>query len=419
MKALYLASALTKSWLRNRGGLFFSLIFPVLLLLIFGSIFGNPQNINYNLYVQNKDLDQNGNPTQISQILIHSLNESKIFKISTISIDKDPLSFARESGIFEQRRVLVIPKGFGSYVQNYTEKLAIEREMARINEVLKLPYLNDTQRAYLQDLLNVMKNRLSQIKIQNVSLEIYITKADPAYDQLINLLYNFIQRFGSYASGSALEIQISEKEIGIKPLNASDYYISAYITLTIMSNALFGLTGVISDMRRRGILKRIVATTISKWEWFLAIFLNQFVICLIASFLLILVGISVYHVSFVLQPYSLFLDILLISLGVFSFSSIGIVIGTVFKQPDTAGTIGSAIGFPMMFLSGIFFPVEIMPSYLQIIASLLPTYYLNVGLRESTILGIYNLTPISIIILAAISIVFFSLAIKLTKWGSE
>ncbi|MGB9729240.1 MAG: hypothetical protein ACP5GU_05905 [Thermoprotei archaeon] len=52
-------SALTKSWMRSRTGVFFSIVFPVMLLLIFATVFSGNENIKYTIYVQNLDLKNN------------------------------------------------------------------------------------------------------------------------------------------------------------------------------------------------------------------------------------------------------------------------------------------------------------------------------------------------------------------------
>jgi len=51
------------------------------------------------------------------------------------------------------------------------------------------------------------------------------------------------------------------------------------------------------------------------------------------------------------------------------------------KDPEAASGIGNAIALPMMFLSGSFWPVEIMPKYLQTIAKFLPLTYFSDGSR--------------------------------------
>ncbi|HLI45757.1 MAG TPA: ABC transporter permease, partial [Geobacterales bacterium] len=416
--SVYVANAFFKTWLRSRSGLFFSIIFPVLLLAVFGSIFGNTQNISFTVYVQNKDLDQQGNATQLSSAFIKSLNDTGIFSVKTIPSNVDALSFARsQGGIFEQRRVIVIPRGFQSYLLNYSEKAKLEEGIAQLSILLNSTYLNDTQKQEISLLLSYMKTALQKIKLNNVSLEIYISKADPSYEQFMGFMNNFISKFGSYSTGNNLSIPVNEVEIGIRPISASDYYVPSYIAFTIMSNALFGLTGVISDLRRRGIFKRVVATPLRKYEWIFGVFLSQLILIAISSVILLITGYFVFKTTVILDPLHILLTLIGIILGTFCFTTIGTVLGTVFKQPDTAATVGSVIAFPMMFLSGVFFPVEVMPSYLQAVAAILPLYYLSVGLRESMIQGVLALTPVALIILGVLSVVFLALSLYLTKWG--
>lgn len=418
--SIFIGNIFFKSWLRSRSGLFFSLIFPVLLLVIFGSIFSNPQNITFSLYVQNKDVGNDGKASQLSSIFIDSLNKSGVFKISILPNDVDALNFARsQGGIFEQRRIIVIPKGFNDFVINSTEKAQLEQGINQIQILLNSPYLNETQKEMLSNFLNYMKDRLKQIKIENVSLEIYISKADPAYEQLISILNNFISEFGSSTTGNGVNIPIQEKEIGIRALSASDYYVPSYIAFRIMSNALFGLTGVISDLRRRGIFKRVIATPLRKYEWIFGIFFSQLILIFLSTVIMVAVGYFAFKVMLVTNPINVFVAIFAMILGTLCFTFIGVVIGTIFKQPDTAATLGSVIGFPLMFLSGVFFPIELMPIYLQIVAAFSPLYYLAVTLRESMIQGVFILTPISISILALLSIAFLIASLYLTKWTAE
>jgi len=47
--------AITRNWLRSRSGLFFSFLFPVMFLLVFGSVFGNTNASGYTLSSRTKD----------------------------------------------------------------------------------------------------------------------------------------------------------------------------------------------------------------------------------------------------------------------------------------------------------------------------------------------------------------------------
>ncbi|MEM2870893.1 MAG: hypothetical protein QXS50_03020 [Candidatus Caldarchaeum sp.] len=75
-----LIKLLFKTWVRSKISIFFGVAFPIMLLLVFGSIFGGPSPPNYRLYVRNLDIDQNGNPMPLSDAFVKALNSS-LFEI--------------------------------------------------------------------------------------------------------------------------------------------------------------------------------------------------------------------------------------------------------------------------------------------------------------------------------------------------
>lgn len=60
-------------------------------------------------------------------------------------------------------------------------------------------------------------------------------------------------------------------------------------------------------------------------------------------------------------------------LGVFSFVGLGIVLTSIAEDEETASMIMMTLTMPMMFLSGIFFPIHMMPSFMQTIAYCFPS----------------------------------------------
>src|SRR5712692_9383549 len=82
-----------------------------------------------------------------------------------------------------------------------------------------------------------------------------------------------------------------------------------------------------------------------------------------------------------------------ILITVFAFAGIGMILTRVAKEAESAMAAANAIMYPMMFLSGSFFPVEMMPGFLQKIARVLPLYYANEGLRASMV---FADTPIAL-----------------------
>lgn len=62
------------------------------------------------------------------------------------------------------------------------------------------------------------------------------------------------------------------------------------------------------------------------------------------------------------------LSMALILLGTIAFSAIGLTLGGVVNDQDGATSLGNAIAFPILFLSGVFWEIELMPAYLQTVA---------------------------------------------------
>jgi ABC-2 type transport system permease protein len=82
---------------------------------------------------------------------------------------------------------------------------------------------------------------------------------------------------------------------------------------------------------------------------------------------------------------------------------LGVVLTSFAKDQETAMMIMMTLMFPMMFLSGVFFPVQQMPWYMQDISKVLPLTYASQALREVMVLGA---GPTAIMTEIAILVVF-------------
>jgi ABC-2 type transport system permease protein len=84
---------------------------------------------------------------------------------------------------------------------------------------------------------------------------------------------------------------------------------------------------------------------------------------------------------------NILLVIFLILLTVFSFVGLGILITSFADKEETATMVMMTFMFPMMFLSGVFFPIQQMPWYMQDLAHVLPLTYATTALRKVMVLG--------------------------------
>jgi ABC-2 type transport system permease protein len=101
------------------------------------------------------------------------------------------------------------------------------------------------------------------------------------------------------------------------------------------------------------------------------------------------------------------------------FCSLGMLVGTVTKSVESASVLGNIITFPMMFLSGTFFPISLMPGYLQTVAHGLPLFYVIEGLNNVMTYGNIPSALIDIAVVTVITVVVFVAAAKLFKWRED
>ena len=106
-----------------------------------------------------------------------------------------------------------------------------------------------------------------------------------------------------------------------------------------------------------------------------------------------------------------------VALGAVAFLALGYVIASFAKTEDSANGMTSVVQFPMMFLSGTFFPIEAMPAPLQTIARAIPLTYLADALRQVMVGGAaFASLGVCAAVLAGWLVVCFFIASRRFQW---
>jgi ABC-2 type transport system permease protein len=74
-------------------------------------------------------------------------------------------------------------------------------------------------------------------------------------------------------------------------------------------------------------------------------------------------------------------------LGTASFVGVGIIMTAIAPDQETAQMMTLILQFPMMFISGILFPIDQLPGWMQYIGKAMPLYYAADALRKVIILN--------------------------------
>lgn len=187
----------------------------------------------------------------------------------------------------------------------------------------------------------------------------------------------------------------------------------ALTTISICAGGVMGLPLVISDYRNRKILKRFKVTPVSP-AMILAVQVVIYTIYSVVSLILLYV-VSVVFFGFHLNgSIPVFLGgYLLVMLSIFS---IGMMVGGIAPNSQTASVIASLLYFPMLIFSGATLPYEVMPSALQKIADILPLTQ-GIKLLKTAALGLpLENVFVPIVVMVVLAAVCIGVSICFFKW---
>jgi ABC-2 type transport system permease protein len=135
----------------------------------------------------------------------------------------------------------------------------------------------------------------------------------------------------------------------------SQYYLPAFAAYGIMSACFSILAISLVNRREMGLLKRLRLSPLPTWMLLAAIFINSMIIALIQIVLILLVGRFGYNVH---GPRDIPAFVLVVVVGMLSFTALGVGVSTLVPNADAAGPVVSLVFFILVALSGLYFPVQ-------------------------------------------------------------
>jgi ABC-2 type transport system permease protein len=185
----------------------------------------------------------------------------------------------------------------------------------------------------------------------------------------LSFLDQFTTSLNYKISGTKPIYSVAQEKTSDKELNYFDFVLVGILGLALMNSSVIGISVSMSRYREDKILKRITTTPLKPWMFITAEVLSRLIVNLIQIALILSIGIYAFnaHISGsipILVVFSL--------LGAILFQLIGFTIASFAKSTDAAQGMTTAITIPMMFLAGVFFPIDLLPSWLYIFVKYLP-----------------------------------------------
>jgi ABC-2 type transport system permease protein len=207
---------------------------------------------------------------------------------------------------------------------------------------------------------------------------------------------------------------VATEQLNERSLSAFDYTFAGLLGFAIIGMGIFGPINVFPELKKMGILRRLSTTPLKVWQYFMATMIGQVFIGLISLAVMFIVAITVFKLNIVGNYLELALFLVL---GIITILGIGLALGGWAKNERQVAPLANIIVFPMMFLSGTFFPRFLMPEWLQNISAFLPLTPIIDGIRLIATEGKHLIDILPQVGLVGLwAIVIYAIAFKVFRW---
>lgn len=356
--SLYIANM--KEFIRDRAAMFWTLAFPIFFIVLFGAIFSGSGSPSYNVGLVNED------GGAVGASLSNIFHQVKPFSIKTGSQDSE-MNELKKGNL---DLVIVLPAGLSQSVQA-------------------------GQTAQVQMYFDPSKNQANAQIMQNIVEQV-------------------LSGFNQSMTHTTPPLSLATHTITSQTLRSIDFLMPGILAMSLMQLGLFATATPLVSLRQEGVLRRLGATPLPRWQLLAGQVLMRLTVGMVQAALIIGISIAAFHVQMQGNYFAL---AGLVLLGALTFIGLGYLIASVAKSVESAGGISSAINFPMMFLSGVFFPLALLPAFLTPFVRALPLTYLADAIRQVT-LGSTPAFPmwVDIAVLGGWAVVCAALASRLFKW---
>jgi ABC-2 type transport system permease protein len=352
-----------KRLFRDRLALFFTFLFPLIFLFVFGALNGNNSSVSLNVALINNS------KSDFSKQFVKQLDDSqKIIKVD----------------------------------QTVTTQSQANEKMSRgeIDATIELP----------PDFGKVSNNRIPS----GQAVVHYTQNNEQAAQALTSVLQAQFQQVNSKLVKNQTPFTVKSEQTNERSLSSFDYTFTGLLGFAILGAGIFGPMNVFPELKKMGILRRLHTTPLRVWQYFMANMLGNAVTGLMSIAVMFIVAILVFHLKVVGNYFEL---AIFLAFGIVMILGIGLALGGWAKNERQAAPLGNIIVFPMMFLTGVFFPRFLMPHWLQGITTYIPLTPVIDGARliATEGKGLFALGP-QLAVMAVWTVVIYILAFKVFRW---
>jgi ABC-2 type transport system permease protein len=354
-----------KRVVRDRVALFFTFLFPLIFLFVFGGIFGGNNGVSFHIALINH---------------------------SSSSYAKQFVSSAESS----KQKILQVDK-------TITTLSSANNKMARgeLDATVELP-------------ANFGYQTTGQLYPSGQAIIHYTENNLQAAETLSSVLQAEFQGINTHLVKTVTPFTVVTKQTNARSLSQFDYTFTGLLGFAILGTGIFGPINVFPELKKMGILRRLHTTPLRVWQYFMSTMLGYATTGLLSLALMFVVAIALFHLKVVGNYIGL---AAFLAFGIVMILGIGLALGGWAKNERQVAPLANIIVFPMMFLSGTFFPRYLMPGWLQNITTFMPLTPVIDGARliateAASFAGIAE----QLLIMAVWTVIIYFIAFRIFRW---
>lgn len=287
----------------------------------------------------------------------------------------------------------------------------------------------DLAKGHLDAILNITKNTASwpvyapvqaKPKLPPYTVNVQYTSASQEKGKILNsLISGILFKMNSAMAGNTPPAlaELKETTVTVRAYKTIDFILPGQLGFSLLSTGVFGTAFVFLSLRQTLVIKRFFATPVKRYSIVVGEALARITFALIGAAFILLIGRFAFGFTLI-HGFVTFINMLILSfIGVVVFMGFGFTVSGIAKNESTIPPIANLVTLPQFLLSGTFFSITVFPTWLQPLCRVLPLTFLNDAMRMVAFEGA-SLLDVShqLFYLLLWGIGIYAVAVKAFKW---
>ena len=241
-----------------------------------------------------------------------------------------------------------------------------------------------------------LRTKLSQGRLGGVLLidgrepKLYTSQANPQQSAAVtSLVSGVVDKLNLSLSGvKDPPIDLAIEEVSGRSFTFIDFFLPGMIGFALLTTAVTSVGFGLVFLKKALVLKRLSATPIRGYTILLGQGISRLVFVLAQTLVIVFVGVLVFNFTLINGVVTLAYILILSIIGLMAFLGFGIFVAGIASDENTVAPLANLFVLPQFLVAGTFFPIDVLPNWIQPFVSTLPLAFFNTAIRKITVEGL-------------------------------